>query len=109
VCGGRWRRSFDHLLGYLKARHPEIDGLRGDESNPYDPRRPELGNVTVSDDAVFVTDPDPGVRGRHAHTPIDREREIHTQRETDASRGSRQRPMPPKSLTQMTAHADLQF
>ena len=27
-------RSFDHLLGSLKAVDPRIDGLTGDESNP---------------------------------------------------------------------------
>ena len=27
-------RSFDHMLGGLKADHPEIDGLTGNESNP---------------------------------------------------------------------------
>ena len=54
-------RSFDHFLGFLKRDNPELEGLNGDESNPYDPRRPELGNVTVSDDAAYYTDPDPGV------------------------------------------------
>ena len=29
-------RSFDHMLGYLKARHYPIEGLTGDESNPTD-------------------------------------------------------------------------
>ena len=27
-------RSFDHMLGYLKAQDPRIDGLTGNESNP---------------------------------------------------------------------------
>ena len=27
-------RSFDHMLGGLKARNPKIDGLTGNESNP---------------------------------------------------------------------------
>src|SRR3984957_14665300 len=27
-------RSFDHMLGALKANHPNIDGLTGNESNP---------------------------------------------------------------------------
>jgi phospholipase C len=27
-------RSFDHMLGALKATHPKIDGLTGNESNP---------------------------------------------------------------------------
>jgi hypothetical protein len=29
-------RSFDHMLGALKAQDPRIDGLTGDESNPDD-------------------------------------------------------------------------
>ena len=29
-------RSFDHMLGYLKAGHYPIEGLTGDESNPTD-------------------------------------------------------------------------
>ena len=53
-------------MGYLKRTRPDLDGLNGDESNPYDPREPERGNVTVSDDAGFITDPDPGVRTRAA-------------------------------------------
>jgi len=28
-------RSFDHMLGYLYADDPRIDGLKGNESNPY--------------------------------------------------------------------------
>ena len=27
-------RSFDHMLGALKAQDPRIDGLTGNESNP---------------------------------------------------------------------------
>jgi len=56
-------RSFDHFLGYLKKYHnSEIDGLWGNETNPYDPTDLSLGYVTVSDDSGYVTDPDPGVR-----------------------------------------------
>ena len=28
-------RSFDHMLGYRAAAHPEVSGLSGNESNPY--------------------------------------------------------------------------
>jgi hypothetical protein len=56
-------RSFDHLLGYLKRVNPEIDGLVGNETNPFDPANPAAGYATVSDDSGYVTDPDPGVRG----------------------------------------------
>lgn len=61
-------RSFDHFLGYLKKYHnSEIDGLWGNETNPYDPTDLSLGYVTVSDDSGYVTDPDPGVRPARTH------------------------------------------
>jgi phospholipase C len=53
-------RSFDHLLGFLKRYNPNIEGLNGNETNPYDPKNPAAGYVTVSDDSGYVTDPDPG-------------------------------------------------
>jgi phospholipase C len=52
-------RSFDHMLGYMYKENPEIDGLRGNESNPYDPADPNSPVIVVSDQAEFV-DPDPG-------------------------------------------------
>ena len=57
-------RSFDHLMGFLKRVNPEIQGLVGNETNPYDPKNLSLGYVTVSDDSGYVTEPDPGVRPR---------------------------------------------
>jgi phospholipase C len=51
-------RSFDHLLGSLKAADPRIDGLTGNESNP-----DTTGAViTVQDRAQYQSqlDPDPG-------------------------------------------------
>ena len=57
-------RSFDHLMGFLKRVNPEIQGLLGNETNPYDPKNLTLGYVTVSDDSGYVTEPDPGVRSR---------------------------------------------
>ena len=57
-------RSFDHLMGFLKRVNPEIQGLVGNETNPYDPKDLSLGYVTVSDDSGYVTEPDPGVRPR---------------------------------------------
>lgn len=51
-------RSFDHMLGYLNRRNPNIDGLSGAEFNVVD----EAGQprtLYVSDTAEFV-DPDPG-------------------------------------------------
>lgn len=50
-------RSFDHMLGALKATNPNIDGLTGQESNP-----DELGNaVAVAPNAEYQSqlDPDP--------------------------------------------------
>jgi phospholipase C len=42
-------RSFDHMLGGLKAKSPKINGLNGDESNP----DPEGNIVKVAPDATF--------------------------------------------------------
>jgi len=51
-------RSFDHLLGALKAQDPRIDGLTGSESNPDSTGEP----VKVQPQAEFQSqlDPDPG-------------------------------------------------
>src|SRR5262245_4064769 len=50
-------RSFDHMLGALKAQDPRIDGLTGGETNP------DTGgaDVSVEPDAEFQgqLDPDP--------------------------------------------------
>ena len=52
-------RAFDHMLGFMKASNPEIDGLTGTESNPSNPLSP-IDHVTVSPSAGFVLTPDPG-------------------------------------------------
>lgn len=53
-------RSFDHMLGYLNRRNPDIDGLSGAEFNVVDnPNSTESSILYVSDTAEFV-DPDPG-------------------------------------------------
>lgn len=51
-------RSFDHMLGGLKARDPRIDGLTGSESNP----DTTGAIITVQDRARYQSqlDPDPG-------------------------------------------------
>jgi len=41
-------RSFDHMLGFLKALNPEIEGLDGTESNPYNPFDPNSPRVKVN-------------------------------------------------------------
>ena len=50
-------RSFDHMLGALKATNPAIDGLTGHETNPDSTGVP----VTVAPDATYQgeLDPDP--------------------------------------------------
>lgn len=50
-------RSFDHMLGTLKAKNPAIDGLTGTETNPDSTGVP----VTVSPTAAYQSqlDPDP--------------------------------------------------
>lgn len=45
-------RSFDHVLGFAKARDPRIDGLTGGESNA----DADGARVRVSDDAKWVDD-----------------------------------------------------
>jgi phospholipase C len=58
-------RSFDHMLGFLKESDPEIEGLKGSESNPTDPALADQGpveQVPVSKMAGsdgYVTNPDP--------------------------------------------------
>lgn len=52
-------RSFDHVLGWLKATRPEIDGLTGKESNLVSVSDPHSDEIFVSNDALFV-DSDPG-------------------------------------------------
>jgi phospholipase C len=52
-------RSFDHMLGFMKATNPALDGLNGDEWNY--PARELDPNVVVTPDAGDVHDltPDP--------------------------------------------------
>ncbi|XP_031113136.1 non-specific phospholipase C1 [Ipomoea triloba] len=52
-------RSFDHVLGWLRASRPDIDGLTGSEFNRVNASDPSSSKVFVSDDAVFI-DSDPG-------------------------------------------------
>jgi len=52
-------RSFDHMIGFLKGDNPEIEGLTGLESNPYDSSDPNSERVYVNDKAPYV-DPDFG-------------------------------------------------
>src|SRR5260221_11907391 len=50
-------RSFDHMLGGLKAKNPRINGLTGNESNPDANGKA----ITVAPNAVY--------RGQLAHDP----------------------------------------
>ncbi|KAJ6823299.1 non-specific phospholipase C2 [Iris pallida] len=52
-------RSFDHMLGWMKKLHPEIDGVTGSESNPVSTSDPNSPVVFFKDGAQYV-DPDPG-------------------------------------------------
>ena len=61
-------RSFDHMLGYLKAQIPAIDGLTGAESNP-----DTTGvHATVQPRAEYQSqlDPDPGHHFEDVHLQI---------------------------------------
>lgn len=52
-------RSFDHLLGFLKANYPQVDGLGGTEFNLKDPNSPGSPQVTVRRASSFVMTFDP--------------------------------------------------
>ncbi|KAL9239370.1 hypothetical protein vseg_013701 [Gypsophila vaccaria] len=52
-------RSFDHLLGWMKRRNPQLNGLTGSECNPFSTTNSSSKLVCVSDDAFYV-EPDPG-------------------------------------------------
>jgi phospholipase C len=52
--------SFDHVLGFLKAENPKIDGLTGNESNPADCTQPGSPSVPVTKQAGNSTRPDGG-------------------------------------------------
>jgi hypothetical protein len=47
------------MMGFMYGENPNLDGLRGNESNPYNPLDPQSPVIVVSDEAEFV-DPDPG-------------------------------------------------
>lgn len=52
-------RSFDHILGWMKALNPEINGVTGTESNPLSTSHPDSNRIFFHDHSVYV-DPDPG-------------------------------------------------
>ena len=53
-------RSFDHLVGFLRAQDPRIAGLTGTEANPTEPTVPNSPAVTVSRATAFAMPFDPG-------------------------------------------------
>ena len=53
-------RSFDHLLGYLKATNPNVMGLTGNEFNQMEPNSPASPKINVSRASTFVMTFDPG-------------------------------------------------
>ncbi|GAB4859670.1 Non-specific phospholipase C4 [Ancistrocladus abbreviatus] len=52
-------RSFDHILGWMKAINPEINGVTGEESNPLSTSDPNSKRIKFGNGSVYV-DPDPG-------------------------------------------------
>ena len=53
-------RSFDHMLGYMKAENSELNGLDGTEYNLEDASNPASTQVPVTNDAGYLDlDPDP--------------------------------------------------
>jgi phospholipase C len=59
-------RSFDHLLGFLKATNPQVMGLNGDEFNRRDPNSPDSPPVTVARATSFTMTFDPA----HEHYDV---------------------------------------
>ncbi|MHB2016451.1 MAG: alkaline phosphatase family protein [Candidatus Xenobia bacterium] len=53
-------RSFDNMLGFLKDKNPEIEGLTGQESVPVDPADPSKGTVPVHRGGRMLGDANPG-------------------------------------------------
>ncbi len=53
-------RSFDHLLGYLKATNPQVMGLTGAEFNQADPNSTASPAIKVSRATSFMMKFDPG-------------------------------------------------
>ena len=66
--------SFDNMLGWLKRKNPEIDGLTGKECNMADPNDPTSKTFCVTDKGALV-DPDPG------HTVPDTAHQIYGKKE----------------------------
>ncbi|KAJ4785632.1 Non-specific phospholipase C4 [Rhynchospora pubera] len=52
-------RSFDHMLGWMRAQNQEIDGVTGEESNPLSTSDPSSKTIYFKNEAEYV-DPDPG-------------------------------------------------
>jgi phospholipase C len=51
-------RSFDHMLGALKAQNPNINGLTGTESNPDTTNEPAKVQPLAQFQSQFDPDPD---------------------------------------------------
>jgi phospholipase C len=52
-------RAFDHMVGFLGQINPEILGLTGNESNPYNVSDPSYGFAKVAFNSSYVN-ADPG-------------------------------------------------
>ncbi len=72
-------RSFDHMLGWLKAEMPEVDGLTGKEWNPMNCSDPKSEKVFVTHHADY----EPGDMG---HEVVDTTEQLTCDRLTDHSK-----------------------
>src|SRR5512140_829063 len=61
-------RAFDHMLGFLKAQDPRIDGLKGDETNPDTNGKLVKGQPNA--DYQGQLQPDPGHHFEDTNTQI---------------------------------------
>ncbi|XP_047326450.1 non-specific phospholipase C6-like [Impatiens glandulifera] len=53
-------RSFDHMIGWMKKSiNPSINGVTGQECNPFSTKSKESESICYTNDAEYV-DPDPG-------------------------------------------------
>ena len=57
-------RAFDHYLGWMHAKNPQINGLSGNESNPVSPADPSKGSQRVLPGSNYSSwDPNHSVSG----------------------------------------------
>lgn len=47
-------RAFDHMLGWMSEKNPQVNGLNGTQSNPWDYSKPNGRRIFASKDAMDV-------------------------------------------------------